>query len=213
MPVEHTWLSLALFDGAGQTGVNTGSHGPGTFYGSPSEDFVIAEAGGDWPGVDSLLAGRLGIGYWHHDGDFDRFDGGTQSGTSGSYVVFDQALWREDPEAGDDAQGLDAFAQFGAADERVSDVARHASAGVTWTGPLPERDADILGFGATAVRFTDEAGAGYTRDFEVAIELFYKLQSTPWMSIKPDLQYVFNPGGDETLDDAIVATLRFEFWL
>jgi porin len=43
---------------------------------------------------------------------------------------------------------------------------------------------------------------------ETAIEMFYKLQLTPFFSIKPDLQYIVNPGGD--LPNAFVAGLRME---
>ena len=41
---------------------------------------------------------------------------------------------------------------------------------------------------------------------ETAIEAFYKYQLTEFMSIKPDLQYIVNPGGDGR--DAIVAGVR-----
>jgi len=209
LPTEHTWLSLAVFDGAAQEGVNTGNHGVSTFLGEAGRDYAIAEAGTDWPADDTSLEGRLALGFWHHDGDFDRFDGGTKSGTSGGYATLEQALWREDPAFADDVQGVDAFMQWGAADESVADVKRHVAAGVTWTGPLPERDEDQLGLGATMVSFTDEPGAGYTDDHELALELYYQWQANGWLSIQPDVQWIQHPGGDETLDNAWVATLRF----
>jgi carbohydrate-selective porin OprB len=39
--------------------------------------------------------------------------------------------------------------------------------------------------------------------------LFYKAQILPWVSVKPDLQYITNPGGTG-LDDALVGTVRAE---
>jgi carbohydrate-selective porin OprB len=68
---------------------------------------------------------------------------------------------------------------------------------------------DIAGLMVSAAFLTDAPGAGFTRDAETAIEVFYRYQATPWFSIKPDLQYIDNPGG-AGLDDAWVGTLRFE---
>jgi carbohydrate-selective porin OprB len=42
---------------------------------------------------------------------------------------------------------------------------------------------------------------------ETAIELFYKVQLTEFISIQPDIQYISNPGGGTT-DDAIVLGIR-----
>jgi carbohydrate-selective porin OprB len=39
--------------------------------------------------------------------------------------------------------------------------------------------------------------------------LFYRVQVTPWFAIKPDLQYIANPGG-KGLGDAIALTVRLE---
>ena len=43
---------------------------------------------------------------------------------------------------------------------------------------------------------------------ETAIEIFHKFQLSPWLSLKPVLQYIFNPGGDGR--DAIVVGARVE---
>lgn len=62
----------------------------------------------------------------------------------------------------------------------------------------------------STVFFTDEPAAGYTDDTETNIEAFYKLYATPFFSIKPDLQYIINPGGAGDVEDAIVAAVRVE---
>ena len=62
---------------------------------------------------------------------------------------------------------------------------------------------------ASWASLSDEPGAGFTDDAELAVELFYKVQLGPWVALKPDLQYIANPGG-AGLDDAWVATLRLE---
>ena len=59
------------------------------------------------------------------------------------------------------------------------------------------------------VCFSDEPGAGFPQD-ETAIELYHRFQLTPFLSIKPDLQYIANPGGSPGVADALVATVRVE---
>jgi porin len=51
--------------------------------------------------------------------------------------------------------------------------------------------------------------AGYADD-ETVVEWFYKVQLTGSVSVKPDIQFVFSPSGDSSLDDAVVGGLRVE---
>ena len=132
-----------------------------------------------------------------------------ENGTTGGYVVVDQALWRENPGAKDDDQGVGAFLQIGWADKRVSEVVQHAGLGFQWLGALPDRDDDVAGVMASWAKLSDEVGAGFINHHETAIELFYKIQINGRLSIKPDLQYIINPGG-AGLQDAMVGTLRVE---
>jgi porin len=50
----------------------------------------------------------------------------------------------------------------------------------------------------------------FSEDYELAIEAFHRVQLTPWIALKPDVQYIVNPGGDADLTDAVVGTLRIE---
>ncbi|MBX2851074.1 MAG: carbohydrate porin [Phycisphaeraceae bacterium] len=196
-----------VFDGALQEGVSTGTRGPSTLFGDPADLFLIGEAGLAWGGEDTpRLPGRLAGGVWHHTGGFATFSGGVEDGTTGFYAVLDQQLYAE---AAADDQGVYFFAQFGYADARVSAVEHHAGAGVQWVGLIPDRDSDVAGLMVSYAGLSDEPGAGFTDEAETAVELFYKAQITPWLSLKPDLQYIANPGG-VGLDDAWVTTLRLE---
>jgi porin len=205
-PHEHLYLGFGLYDGAASRGVHTGVHGPETLrFG---DVFFVGELGGKWTLGPSQLPGRIGIGGWRHTGTFARFDGGTQRGTAGAYLVLDHALWRENPQQEDDDQGIAMFAQYGYADAAVSEFVDHLSAGFTWTGLFSHRDDDVIGLEATWARLSDEAD--FKGDYELNIELLYKLQLTSWLSIKPNLQYIINPSGGGPIDDALVGTLRLE---
>lgn len=175
---------------------------------SPADLFVIGEGGVAWTCEGHALPGSIAIGGWHHTGTFDRFDGGSESGTRGIYFVINQTLWQPDGIEVDDARGLAGFLQHGLADGDVSEVSQHVGAGLTWTGTFPNRDADVAGIGVSWVEFTDSLAAGFDESGEIIVETFYKIQVTPFFSIKPDVQYVHQPGGDEALDDALVAGVR-----
>jgi porin len=201
-------LGVGCYDGAAQEGVSTGGRGPKTFLGEPADLYWIAEAAVVFSLASDTLPGRLAVGTSLHTGTFERFDGGSEDGTRAFHATLDQALWRENPEAAEDLQGLGLAGLLDFADGEVSEVDLHAALGVQWTGWMADRDQDVLGLAASAVRFSDEAGFG--DDWEVALELAWRVQLTPCLAVTPDLQYVVNPGGDPLLDDALVGLLRVE---
>jgi porin len=106
----------------------------------------------------------------------------------------------------DDAQGVGVFVIYDTADADVFEIDHHLGAGVAWTGAIDGRDADVVGLGVSWVHFSDDAG--FDGDSETAIEAFYRVQLSPYFSVKPDLQYIHDPSGSE--DDALVASVRLE---
>jgi porin len=208
-PTDYSYIGFGIYDGALQSGFNTGEYGPSTL--GHEGWFYIGEGGFIWDGGATRLNGRLGLGGWYHNGTFERFqEGKTQDGNGGFYITFDQMLWREQPEIEDDEQGIGMYVYTGHSDPDANEADHSVSGGLIWTGLVPQRDDDILGFGANYVHFSQKSGAGFIEPYELAYELFYKIQITPALSIKPDLQYITNPGG-AGLSDAFVATLRMEF--
>jgi porin len=207
-PLEGCTLAIGCYDGAGQEGISTGGRGAGTFLGDPADLFWIGELDLRFSLADGALPGRVALGATLHTGTFDRFDGTSQHGAKSFYATFDQLLWREHADDAEDLQGIGFGAIVGRADDEVSEAARQFSGGLTWTGFLPGRDQDLLGLGASWLGFSDEAGFG--EDHELALELLWKVQVTPWLVVRPDLQYVLDPGGDPALDDAWVGLLRIE---
>lgn len=206
---ERVSISVGVFDGAaGVDGVRTGTRGPSTFFSSDLSDdyFFVGELGLGWE-LPSARAGRVGLGVWRHTGKWATFDGGEKSGTSGVYALAEQRLWARDPNDSDSDAGLHVFAQFGWADRDVSEIELHAAAGLTLLGVFGSRGDDAAGVYVSWARMNERAG--YDAD-ETAIEFFYRLQLTPWISLKPDVQVILNPGGDGRAETAVVASLRAE---
>lgn len=96
----------------------------------------------------------------------------------------------------------------GATRTRTSPTSTATSArALACTGCCGRAD-DSLGFYVSSVGFSEGAGT-YS---ETAFEAYYKWQARPWLMVKPDVQYVTNPGGDAALEDALVLlTLRLQF--
>ena len=116
-------------------------------------------------------------------------------------------LVKEHADDEEDVQGASVFLRAGATDGDTQDVVYHLGGGVVFAGVVPTRDDDSFGFAANLVGFTDEA------DFqgnELNLELFYQVHVTEYFSITPDLQYVVNPSGDDSLDDALALGLRLQ---
>jgi porin len=200
------WLALGagLFDGATHEGCHgrTGNRGLSTFLGAPSASFVVGEIG-----VRHALrgrAGRVSLGAWKHTGSFERFEGGTQRGTSGLYAVVEQRVHQEPV---DESQGLSVFVQLGSADARVAEIDQHLALGLSASGPLPGRDRDVVGLMLTSVTLSAHCATPGRSRRESVIELFYGLALRPWLVLKPDLQYILNPGAAGSRA-ALVATLR-----
>jgi porin len=205
-PCEHFYAGVGIFDGALQDGIQTGKLGPATLFGSPGDLFYIAETGLKW-NLQKNLPGVIGVGGWHDTARFDRFNGGSDRGTSGIYLVADQMLYREHSGT-NDPQGLGIFLRYGWADPHVSPIEHHIAGGLSWMGLFPKRDADVLGIGTSCAILSRDRGAGFDDRAEAAIETFYKIQITPYFSVQPDVQYVINPGGIASRDNAVFAMLR-----
>ncbi|MFM1873039.1 MAG: Porin precursor [Planctomycetota bacterium] len=208
---DSTYVGFGAFDGAGAEGYSTGKKGLLGIVETDDSDawFLTAEVGTAWTGGGRWGSGRAAIGGWHHTADFAEFAGSTSSGTSGGWLTLEQTFWRENPDRDDDGQGFGAYTMLGYADDAVSAFGNSLALGLTWTGALPNRDDDVIGLGLFRVDLSDEPGAG-TPDDETVVELLYKLQLTPSVSLKPELQYVINPGGQSGVDDVVVGLLRVE---
>jgi len=139
----------------------------------------------------------------------DRFD----SNDWGFYVGADQMIWKEndDPK---DGQGLAIAGRYGYAPGEVNRIEHFWAAAAAYTGPVPERNEDVLAFGIGQGILSDEYRRVHPRaDRETVYELYYAIYVTPWMTITPDLQFISNAGGDKNDDNAFVAGLRVHMTL
>ena len=89
-----------------------------------------------------------------------------------------------------------------------------ASVAQDWARSIPSTWCRRFGVAAAhnGRHFTDQqrqAGQRVDR-VETALELTYFAPITSWLSIQPDLQYVFNPNTDPRMPNALVGLIRIE---
>jgi porin len=171
--------------------------------------FTIAEL--DWqPAGFEFL--RFGIGGWRYTTDFERIDGrGVEDGTTGIYGFAEGVIFNE---AGTDDQGLSGFVRVGRADDAVNRFGSYRGAGLVYTGLFPGRDGDVLGLGISSAGNGDEfvdavRGDGVrVQRRETVVELTYRADVLPWLSLQPSVQYAMNPDTDPAIDDHLTVALR-----
>ena len=202
-PTERSYIGGGFFDGATQDGIRTGGRGPADFFSDARSQswYWIAEGGLGWE--CSMGDGRVAAGFWHHTGDFARFDSNIEEGTEGVYALAEQQFWRRGTGDADKAKGVWGFAQWSWADDDIAPVRNDIGAGVTYKGVCESRSNDSIGLYWNWCNTTDEALAGTETD-EHAFELFYKAMITPSIYVQPDVQFIANPSGRRTIDDAWV---------
>lgn len=197
-------LKAGIYDGSPTFSVETG--GQWGFSTLGRNGLISIFEGSLTPrfGEDDDLPGTYRFGAWYHTGDFDNLTTGigTLSGSHGFYCSGDQLLWKE-PDTDEDPQGLGAFLQYGWTPKSRSALHHSLVLGLTYRGPIKERNADIVGVGMANAFFSDRS-----LKTEQAIELFYKAQINDWMILQPDIQYIAGPSGFGR--DAMVVGIRTE---
>ncbi len=181
---------------------------------------IFVEAAFKYNQDEGQLPGTVKLGGWQHTGEFDRFSlvaPFTESGDHGLYIVWDQMLFRL---PGDD-RSVSFFTRFIGSPSDLNFVDFYAEGGITVTGLLPSRPADVLGIGfaytgissdAQRVDLVDEGIV--VSDYESLLEISYTAEIVPGWTLQPDFQYFWNPGvgvpsdDGEVADDALVLGIR-----
>lgn len=196
------FAQFGVFDGAFWEDIPTGSRGPSTLFGAPSDLAWLVETG--WADDDGA---RLSVGAWHHTGLFDRYSGSVQRDATGYYLTAEKPLWQAWSDDGTD-QGIAGLFRASFADEEVSAFDIHTVTGMVWTGPIPNRDEDELGLAYLRGELSSATGAPFQGEAEEVFEIYYRIVLSDTVAIQPSIQRVNNPGG--MYEDLWVPGVRVE---
>jgi porin len=171
----------------------------------------------DSPGLPGLYS----MGLFTSTDDFQNFDipQGTESPNGGLYWMLQQMVYREPGQAdklpgtwGFDAQeGLTLWSVIvWTPDSNLNPYPVYPNIGAVYQGPIPGRPQDFAAFGLALLAAGDDfqdfqqATAPPAQDYEMVIELNYRINFTRYFYVQPGMQYVIQPGGTGTIPDALV---------
>lgn len=161
--------------------------------------------------LQSALPGVYKLGYYYDTSNVNRIDRPEQRAGKrwGGYLLADQTLWQS-PDLS--ARNLHIFGQATTTDAATSPFRHWYSAGLVLNAPFAARpdDAVAIGFGRAVYNHHSRESAIQTMQMkgnlaaaaqasdlgmgEALTEVTYTLQATPWLSVRPSVQYIKNPG-------------------
>lgn len=143
-----------------------------------------------------------------------------RSGRWGFTFLAQQQLtgsFREDPDKGPVAtHGLSVFVHMTQVDRKTEKTDNQITGGLFYVGAIPGRPKDDLGFamgrtnynGRAAETLLLETPGSERPQAEYAAELFYGLHLRDWLIVRPNAQYVINPGGFKNATDVVVLGIK-----
>jgi porin len=195
---------------------------------------VVAEAG--WLPSAAGPDGGYRIGAWYDDvGGDDLFlntsgqplvtRGGTplqRHHQSGFYAMAQQRVWAQ---AGSDTRGLSLFVNFVQSDRNITAKDQIVEIGAFWTGPFSFRPQDDLGVAIGRVHVNRRIAAGEilynaetaplfglsrepVQHAEYPMEIYYSVNITPAITIRPNVQFIHAPGGVNQSANVVVLGLH-----
>jgi len=146
----------------------------------------------------------LSLGGWAYTAAFDTLDGGRSHGNAGVYAMTEAKLTSVE---GHDDQGVNGWLRVGFANSAINPVEGYVGGGLVYTGVFSDQDQAGFAFAVARVGDAAETNLGL-RGGETTLEATYAYVVSDWLTIQPDVQYVISPGGDPSLDDALVIGSR-----
>ena len=132
---------------------------------------------------------------------------------TGGYLQGVQQVWKPRPGV---VQGISVFGIATLNDRSAGLFRTTYEAGASWRGLAESRGDDILSLGWVRLNVQDglrhfqAAGGKPVQRDEQMIELNYGIQATPWLLIRPTVQYVIRPGAYDTRPDTSVFVLHMQ---
>lgn len=193
------YFQAGVFDA--QAGDPDNPYGTQITHNHDAGQLLVSELG--WAKEEDGVPCKLALGGWKYTvADVAVDTNKSDAQNWGFYLLLDKKLFK----------GVNGFVRHGIAEKTVNTSEMGTDIGLTFKGLFPSRENDVLGLGATRVQFTDDykMANGLNKDDETVIELLYRLELPHGIIIQPDLQYVINPGGTDTVDNVWVGATRVE---
>ena len=174
------------------------------------------------------LPGEYRLGYYYSTAKADDLSepGRTRSSKHGAWVVAQQQVTAHSSDA---SRGLSLFANATVHDKATNVVDNYQQVGMVYKGLFDGRPKDDIGFGVARIHVNDDVkkraellnAASGIDDYdnpgfvplqrtEYNAELYYGFHVTPWLTVRPNLQYIKSPGAVDEVDNALVAGVKVQ---
>jgi porin len=166
------------------------------------------------PQIDQRFPGMYKLGgYWDSSRVSDQFNPKKQdTGREGFYLEGQQKIYSE---PGNPVRGLTISAFYGAGDEDTAMLKQTYHFGLSYQGTFAGRDLDTVNVGWVAADINQRlveherlTGKPIQSATEHLLEINYGLVLARWLSLKPAVQYVIDPGGVASRPNAWVFVLQ-----
>jgi len=187
-------------------------------------------------GAEGMAGKYMFGGYWNsadandvlkdNNGVDKQLSGNPADVHDGRYGWYAYARQQVTTVDGDAKRGLSLFAHYSGYDKDSSTLDWQAQVGAIYAGPFDARPQDSLALGFSELHvnpaltknqrlhdqvnnLVDYANPAYQpiQHAEYAAEIHYDFKLTNWLMVRPNLQYLANPGGVYEVDNAFVAGL------
>ncbi len=150
---------------------------------------------------DAGLPGIYHLGAFYAGDKYDQIDGGPQKdGNTGFYAMGQQMVYREGGPGS--SQGLTPWLSVTYQPQQsINLLPVFIAGGATYEGLIPGRDTDTT---AVALYYGKLSKDVENATAETVLELNYTYWATPWLGLTPDFQYIFNPSGGSSSNNAAV---------
>ena len=158
------------------------------------------------------------LGAWYYTSKFEKLQStdiqgnpGYQEGNYGIYLSAEKFLWSK---TANPNEGLAAFLRIGISNKNVNMIDGYLGFGINYTGIIPGREQDEFGIAFASAHNSSKYIEQMLLEsiniskYESIIEMTYLYYLNNWLSIQPDLQYVFNPANCQNNDYSFIAGIR-----
>lgn len=150
---------------------------------------------------DQGLPGTYYFGAFTNTNDYDRLNGTGEKGSNyGFYWMAQQMVYREGGPGS--SEGLTPWLAIAyQPQDSINLLPVYIAGGSVYEGLVPGRNIDTV---ALAVYHAELSNAVPDATGETLLEVNYTYWALPWLGLTPSFQYVFNPSGGGSNDDAAV---------
>lgn len=158
---------------------------------------------------DSSVNSIFKLGLWNHI-QKQIFDGFEQYNSQGIYFIGEKKIFQLE----DDVKRVNFFSQVGFSLNQYNPVKSYWGGGFVYHGIFSNHENDAGGIAIAHSRFSDYYQSQFSMDklqSETALEISYEFVFSNPLVLKPNVQYIINPGTNTSIPNALMALVRMSY--